>query len=114
MRVNITIPVFNEEAQLASSIQTLQNFLAAHRTPVDYEIVIANNGSTDKTLQIAQALVRSNARLKLVNLVQPGRGGALKKAWLQSDADIFSYMDVDLSTDLAALPNLIHYRPTGN
>jgi hypothetical protein len=38
-----------------------------------------------------------------VHLPQKGRGRALKKAWLESDADAMSYMDIDLSTDLAGL-----------
>ena len=40
-------------------------------------------------------------------LDQRGRGRALKKAWLESDADVRLYMDVDLSTDLKALPPLV-------
>jgi len=42
-----------------------------------------------------------------VHLDKKGRGRALKKVWSESHADILSYMDVDLSTDLAALPPLI-------
>ena len=40
---------------------------------------------------------------------QPGRGRALKQVWLASDADVVAYMDVDLSTDLAALAPFIDY-----
>lgn len=106
MRVNVTIPVYNEEAQLPSTIHTLASFLKA-RLRFDYEIIIANNASTDKTLEIAQRLARSYAKLSVVHLPQKGRGRAIKKVWSESSAEIMSYMDVDLSTELEAFPKLI-------
>ena len=45
--------------------------------------------------------------LRVVHLDQAGRGRALKAVWLASEAEVLSYMDVDLSTDLAHLPELI-------
>src|SRR5581483_6323545 len=42
-----------------------------------------------------------------IHLDQKGRGRALKRAWLESRADVLSYMDVDLSTDLNAYPPLV-------
>jgi glycosyltransferase involved in cell wall biosynthesis len=106
MLVNVTIPVFNEEAQLAQSIDKLEDFLATPRR-FDYEIVVVNNGSTDRTLEVARELARAPSRVRLLDLPQKGRGGALKRAWWESCADVLSYMDVDLSTDLAAFPKLI-------
>jgi glycosyltransferase involved in cell wall biosynthesis len=106
MRVNITIPVFNEESRLADTIQRLHAFLMNH-PGMDWEIVIANNGSTDGSLDVARELSKSCPELRVVHLDQKGRGGALKKAWLESEADLLSYMDADLSTDLEAFPKLI-------
>jgi hypothetical protein len=45
--------------------------------------------------------------VRAVHLEQKGRGRALRQVWLESDADVLSYMDVDLSTGLAAFPPLI-------
>src|SRR5262249_49722799 len=42
-----------------------------------------------------------------LQLPQKGRGRALRCAWIQSKADIVCYMDVDLSTDLSALPRIL-------
>lgn len=106
MLVNVTIPVYNEAVQLATSIAKLGNFLAAQRR-FDYEIVIANNGSTDRTLEIAEQLARDQSRVRVLDVPTKGRGGALKVAWLESRAGVLSYMDVDLSTDLAAFPGLV-------
>lgn len=106
MLVNVTIPVYNEEKILPSSITTLHDFLT-HHCRFDWEIVIANNASLDNTLGAAQSLRRQFSGVQVVHLDQKGRGRALKQVWTQSRADILSYMDVDLSTNLYAFPPLI-------
>lgn len=104
--INITVPVYNEEASLAASIATLHQFLTAHAR-FEWEIVIANNASTDRTLSIAHALAKTFPGVRVAHLDQKGRGRALKKVWSESRADILSYMDVDLSSNLYAFPPLI-------
>jgi len=110
--INIVIPVYNEEALLAGSIARLDAFLEK-QCPYPCEIVIADNGSTDRTLEIARGLAAQHSRLSVLHRNQKGRGGALKSAWSQSTADIRSYMDVDLSTELAAFPLLVEKLVTG-
>lgn len=106
MLVNVTIPVFNEEKILPSSIATLHTFLREH-CRFEWEIVIANNASTDSTLEVARRLTNELKGVRVVHLDQKGRGRALKKVWSESQADILSYMDVDLSSNLYAFPPLI-------
>jgi glycosyltransferase involved in cell wall biosynthesis len=69
--------------------------------------VIADNGSNDGTPELARTLEARDPRVRALILEVKGRGLALREAWLSSDADIVSYMDVDLSTDLTHLPELI-------
>ncbi|MBI2620375.1 MAG: glycosyltransferase family 2 protein [Ignavibacteriales bacterium] len=106
MLVNVTIPVYNEAKALPSSISTLHGFLQKHGR-FDWEIVIANNASTDHTLEVAHELAKNYSGVRVVHLDQKGRGRALTKAWSESQADILSYMDVDLSSNLYAFPPLI-------
>ena len=104
--VDIVIPVYNEEHVLADSLATLRKFLAqgfAHQ----YRIVVADNASTDGTLGLAQRLAQKHPDVASLHIPQKGRGRALRAAWLASPADILSYMDVDLSTDLTAFPALV-------
>jgi glycosyltransferase involved in cell wall biosynthesis len=107
MRVEITIPVFNEEHDLPGSIQKLAAFLAGVKW-FESSIVIANNASTDRTWAVAQELARAHPGVRAVHLDAKGRGRALHTVWSQSDADVVSYMDVDLSTNLKYFPLLIH------
>jgi len=107
VRVDVVIPVYNEQDDLEPSVAKLRQFLLDN---VDYDwcIVVADNASRDRTLEIAKELAeRYPGQVTYVHLDQKGRGRALRKAWTESDADIVSYMDVDLSTDLSAFPPLI-------
>ncbi|MER3421414.1 MAG: glycosyl transferase, partial [Chloroflexota bacterium] len=99
IRVDAVVPVYNEQRVLEQNIGTLHAFLHAH-LPYDWRIVIADNASTDRTLEVACALQRQLERVTVLHLDQKGRGRALRAAWLGSSADVVSYMDVDLSTDL--------------
>jgi glycosyltransferase involved in cell wall biosynthesis len=102
-RLDIVIPVYNEAHVLAASIEKLRAFLQETSFPYTRRIVVADNASTDATLAVARQLEDTYPDVGVVHLDQKGRGRALKKAWLDSDADAMSYMDVDLSTNLSAL-----------
>ena len=104
--VDVVIPVLNEEHTLPVSMPRLVSFLEANYGG-PWAIVIADNGSTDGTIDAAQRLREAEPRVRVIHLDQRGRGRALRKAWLESRADVVSYMDVDLSTDLDAFPKLI-------
>jgi glycosyltransferase involved in cell wall biosynthesis len=104
--VDVVIPVYNEERTLAQSIATLRDFLSKNLS-TKWKIVIADNASIDKTWEIAQSLPKQYPDVAAVHIDLKGRGRALRKTWLESKADIVSYMDVDLSTELAAFPKLL-------
>jgi glycosyltransferase involved in cell wall biosynthesis len=102
----IVVPVYNERRTLEGSIRRLHSFLRGG-LPFSWQIVIADNASTDGTLAIARRLSYELDRVEVVHLRAKGRGRALRAAWSQSSARVVCYMDVDLSTDLAALLPLI-------
>jgi putative flippase GtrA len=102
VQVEIVIPVRNEDRDLAPSVRRLHAFLR-DQFPVSSRITIADNGSTDGTWDQALALRAELPGVQAVRLERPGRGGALRAIWSASDANVYAYMDVDLSTDLNAL-----------
>jgi glycosyltransferase involved in cell wall biosynthesis len=104
--LDIVIPVLNEEAGLAASVGKLRDFLSERMGDYRWRIVVADNGSSDATPEIGKRLSWEDERIGYVRLEQRGRGRALSRAWRESEADIVGYMDVDLSTDLDALPAL--------
>ena len=102
--LDIVIPVLNEEKILADTVQELVAYASENLSEYNWRILIADNGSTDTTNTICLTLSKQEPKVSFTRLEKRGRGRALKQAWINSDADIVSYMDVDLSTDLSALP----------
>jgi glycosyltransferase involved in cell wall biosynthesis len=107
LSVTIVIPVYNEQDELAERVETLFGYCQTHIDSYDWEIVIADNASTDHTLDIARSLSKKYSRVHALHLDKKGRGRAVKYAWQQSKSDILVYMDVDLSTDLRHFPPLL-------
>lgn len=107
IKVEINLPVLNEEKILKNSVKILRDFLKNNMHEYDLRIVVVDNGSTDKTKEIGQQLTSDYSDVGYLRLEKKGRGRALRTTWNISSADIFCYMDIDLSTDLEALPKLI-------
>jgi len=106
LALDIVIPVYNEEADLRRAVVRLHDYLTT-RVPLSFRITIADNASTDGTAGIAEQLAAQFPDVRSVRLAEKGRGRALNAVWSASDADVLAYMDVDLSTDLAALLPLV-------
>src|ERR1700726_3500447 len=104
--LDVVVPVYNEEGDLANSVHRLHRYLEEN-FPFTARITIADNASTDETPRIAAQLADELTDVRMVRLEQKGRGRALQAVWSTSDAPVLAYMDVDLSTDLAALAPLI-------
>ena len=104
--VDLVVPVHNEAHVLQESIWRLHAYLSGH-LPVSWRITIVDNASTDGTFDVAEQLARSLSDVAVLRLERKGRGHALQAAWRDSDARVLAYCDVDLSTDLAALPPLL-------
>ncbi|MDT5265259.1 MAG: hypothetical protein QOI90_1885 [Mycobacterium sp.] len=104
--LDVVVPVYNEEAALADSVHRLHRHLR-DTFPYPVRITIADNASVDDTPRIAAELAAELADVRIVRLEQKGRGRALHQVWSDSDAAVLAYMDVDLSTDLAALAPLV-------
>jgi glycosyltransferase involved in cell wall biosynthesis len=111
--VDITIPVYNEEEVLPRTIATLTEFLENHLAN-PWRVTIADNASTDATQAVSEMLTRKHPGVNYLRIPQKGRGRALRTAWLDSHADIVSYMDADLSTDLSHFPQLIAALESGS
>jgi putative flippase GtrA len=111
--LDVTVPVYNEQADLASCVRRLHAHLERY-FPYQFVITIADNASTDQTPLVAQALTRELDRVSYVRLEEKGRGRALSTVWRASRAEVVAYLDVDMSTDLNALLPLVAPLITGH
>ncbi len=106
LAVEVVVPVYNEASGLEASITILRRYLD-ESFPFRTLVTIADNGSTDGTALIAQRLASTLDGVQATILTRKGRGFALRSAWSASQAEVVAYMDVDLSTSLAALLPLV-------
>ncbi len=106
MKVTIVLPAYNEAGRLEGAVKEVKRW--AERLGYDYEIIIAEDGSTDGTDKIASRLAREDKRvIHLHSDERIGRGRAIANAFKASSGDVLVYLDVDLSTDMRHLKELI-------
>lgn len=106
MEVTILFPAYNEAGKLEEAVQQTKRAMTAV-TP-SYEILIAEDGSTDGSAELARAIAANDPIVRhLHSDVRLGRGKALNRAFKAAHGDFIMFMDVDLSTDLAYLTPLI-------
>jgi glycosyltransferase involved in cell wall biosynthesis len=104
--VEIVVPVHNEEAALEANVRLLLDYLRSEY-PFRFSVVVADNASTDGTAAIGSRLAALEPQVSSLRLEHKGRGLALRTAWLASEADVVSYMDIDLSTNLTSFLPLV-------
>jgi putative flippase GtrA len=104
--IDVVVPVHDEEDDLEPCLRRLHQYLTTS-LPYPFRITVAENASTDRTVAVARRVAAELPGIEVLVLPEPGRGRALRTAWLASPAPVLVYMDVDLSTDLAALLPLV-------
>ncbi len=105
--ISFILPVYNEANKLKRNVVRLKNFLDSLK--INYEIIIAEDGSTDGSDKIAERLMKDKKTIHIHSDKKLGKGGALKHASLYVRGDHVVYMDADLATDLKYLKDLIRF-----
>ncbi|MEI6553512.1 MAG: glycosyltransferase, partial [bacterium] len=112
-KIILALPVYNEERLLESSVVKLCDYIKDN-VHLDCKIIIVNNGSTDKTKEIGNSLANRYLNVEVIHLDVKGRGNALKNVWSNYKADVYSYCDIDLATDITYLNELFNQILKGN
>lgn len=107
MKIDFLLPVYNEEQLLEKNTLKLLSFLESQNYPFDWQIVIAVNGSSDASTEIAEKISLKYKKVISLPIKDKGRGWAIKKATLKSRADYIVYMDIDLAVSLENINDLI-------
>jgi glycosyltransferase involved in cell wall biosynthesis len=91
MKVSVVIPAYNEARRLPATLVGWREFLSAQ--PYEWELVVANDGSSDATASVA---AEGGARVVSLN-PNRGKGGAVKAGVLSATGDAIAYVDADLN-----------------
>ena len=103
--LTVVFPMYNEEAYLQRAVDAAREAL---RDQFDYEIVIVDDASTDRTGALADAAAREDPRVRVVhNPVNRRLGGALRAGYAAATKDLVFYTDADLPIDLQQLPRAV-------
>lgn len=95
---SIIVPTYNEEKRIRQCLTTLLSTL-----PEDYEIIVAVDGCTDKTIEIAKDFpVKIATHPKRL-----GKGGGILNAMKHTEGDTVMLCDVDLSVSPTAIPRIV-------
>lgn len=106
--LSIFFPAYNEEENVEKS--ALQGLKIASEITEDYEVIIINDGSTDKTAEIIDQLAQKYKHFRAIHLKKnQGYGGAVWTGIINCSKDLIFFTDVDLQFDLKELKKFIPY-----
>jgi dolichyl-phosphate beta-glucosyltransferase len=103
--LSIIIPAYNEENRLPETIARMAAFLRTQ--DYDYEVIVVENGSTDKTLEIAQACTAGHPAFRVIKLEDKGKGLAVRHGMLAARGQYRFMCDADLSMPIEELPHFL-------
>jgi glycosyltransferase involved in cell wall biosynthesis len=108
--ISAFFPAYNEEANVAAMVERLTTVLPTIAD--DYEIIVVNDGSRDRTKEIADGLAAADPHVRVVHHQQNrGYGGALKSGFSASRKAYVFFTDGDGQFDVAEIANLLPYVP---
>jgi glycosyltransferase involved in cell wall biosynthesis len=103
--LSIVIPAYNEEARLPGSLEKIAGFLA--RQAYRAEVLIVENGSSDRTYAIAQDFAQKNPLFRALHIEERGKGIAVKTGMLAAQGEYCFICDADLSMPIEEVNHFI-------
>jgi glycosyltransferase involved in cell wall biosynthesis len=104
--ISILLPAYNEALRIEQCVKKVERAISSFSD--SYEIIVAEDGSTDGTDRIVATLAESNPNLNFLHSpVRLGKGKAIKKALRSARGDVIVFMDVDLAANLKYLPRIV-------
>jgi glycosyltransferase involved in cell wall biosynthesis len=108
MKIDFCLPAHNETQIIEKNIEKLLTYCRGQKFFFEWQIVIIVNGSDDEFQNLTRKISEKNQQIKTVIYPEKGKGLAIKKYALESESDIYVYMDMDLSVAIEYLPLLIN------
>ena len=108
LNISVFFPCYNEEKNLESLTNSILNFLPAISD--QYEVIIVNDGSKDRTREIAETLSKKNHHVKVFNHeTNLGYGAALKTGFKNAKLDYIFFTDGDNQFDIKEIEKFIPF-----
>lgn len=105
-KLSVFFPTYNEEANIEATVKSAVNVL--QNTVKVWEVLIINDGSTDKTLEIAQKLAKEDQRIRVINHeINRGYGAAFKSGFYSAKYPWIAFTDSDGQFEFSEISNFI-------
>ena len=106
--ITVLLPCYNEEAILASTLETIINFLQSKKFKYCWEILIINDGSKDRTGEIADMFGKNREDIRIIHHpINLNLGRALQTGFRNANGECIVVMDVDLSYSVDLIEQLV-------
>jgi dolichyl-phosphate beta-glucosyltransferase len=106
MKLSVVIPAFNEENRITKAVSEVTGYLSSKR--LEYEIIVVDDGSTDKTVESVESLKNVNVRV-IRSACNMGKGYAVRAGVLAASGDVVLFTDADMSTPISELDKFLEY-----
>ena len=103
--LSIILPAHNEEERLPKSLEKVKNYLASVSFPI--EVIVVENGSRDRTFEIASAFAAEHTWLKVIRNELPGKGRAVRTGMLAAVGEYRFFADVDFSMPIEEINHFL-------
>lgn len=105
IHLSVILPAYNEENRLGVALDKLAAFLS--NQAYSSEVLVVNNGSTDRTLDVARAHVNLSLQLRILHEDRAGKGLAVRRGMLEAQGEYRFMCDVDLSMPPNEIPKFL-------
>jgi dolichyl-phosphate beta-glucosyltransferase len=103
--ISVVVPAFNERQRIPATLDRLRAYL--DDSGEEYEVIVADDGSSDATVEYVQGVTQTWPQLTIVALERnQGKGAAVRAGMLRARGDTRLFTDADLSTPIEELPRL--------
>jgi dolichyl-phosphate beta-glucosyltransferase len=107
LSISVVIPAYNEEKRIGKTLKRLSSYLSKKK--YDYEIIVVDDGSRDKTVQVAKSFANKKLRI-LKNRENMGKGASVRKGMLAARKKFVLFSDSDLSTPIEEIGGFMKLR----
>ena len=105
MKISIVIPAFNEEKRIGKTLKKISHYLKNKR--FDYEIIIVDDGSTDKTREVVKKFLKNKKIILTKKRKNKGKGFSIREGALRAKNKLILFSDADLSTPIEELDKFL-------
>ncbi len=106
--ISVIIPTYNEEKRgIKKNLGVAVDFLESEG--YNYEVIVADDGSTDNTVTVAEKFAQGKERVRVLKLSHRGKGATVREGMLSAQGKYILFSDADLATPIEELKRLLNW-----